>query len=139
MATGVENMADAVLLDGRWLLSFQQLTKTENGIERRAQLVAHAREKFAFCLAGPFNFLDPFLLGNVFDCAFVIRDLPVFVPNRASVFAKPYFAAVFAKHFVLEELDESLFFDQTLEFQSAFRININCTPDVGDAGSERFG
>src|SRR5438128_10186 len=116
MTASAEDMTDAAFLNGSRFLSFQQLTKTKDGVERRAQLVAHAREKFALRLAGPLYFLDSLLLGNVFDRSLVINDLAVFVPDPTGVFAEPDFAAVFSEHLVFKQLNEALFLDQAFEF-----------------------
>ncbi len=61
------------MLGWPWILPFQQLAESENRVERRAQFMAHAREKFAFgavrpvrhFLRFPQRFLDPLALGRV--------------------------------------------------------------------------
>src|SRR5438128_7611014 len=108
MPAGAENVNDAIFLNRRRMLSLQKLTETENGIQRRAQFVAHAREKFALRFARPFDFLDPPAFGNVFNRSFVINDRAGFIPDRAGVLAEPDLAAVFTVYFVLEQLDDAL-------------------------------
>ena len=54
---GVDDVADAVVLRGRQVLHLQKLAEAEDGVERRAQLVAHAREEFALGVVGALGFL----------------------------------------------------------------------------------
>src|SRR2546428_11278232 len=104
-------MSDPILLDRCRRLSFEQLTETENSIQRCAQLVAHARKEFAFCLAGPLYFFHALAFGNVLDSSFVVGNLAFAVPHDARVLAEPQLALVLPKDFVLEQLDRSLRLD----------------------------
>src|SRR5438045_3734111 len=57
MATGVDDMLNTRTLGWGWILSFQQLTESKNGIERRAQLVTHAGKEFTLCLVRAIGFI----------------------------------------------------------------------------------
>src|SRR5438132_9353068 len=100
MPAGAENVNDAIFLNRRRMLSLQKLTETENGIQRRAQFVAHAREKFALRLARPFDFLDPPALGDVFDGSLVVGNFAAVVPDHTRILAEPDLAFVLTKRFV---------------------------------------
>src|ERR1700730_4384777 len=128
-------MTDAVFLNRRWRLSLQKLTETKNGIQRGAQFVAHAREKLAFCLAGPFDFFDAPAFGDVFNGSFVVGNFAFAISDRARVFTEPSPALVLPKDFILEELDRSMRFDRLLEFVAAFWIDINRLLNVAHTGN----
>jgi hypothetical protein len=97
--------------------------------------VTHAREEFAFCLAGPFDFFNAFAFGNVFDSSFVVGNFALIVSNQARILTKPELAPVLPKYFVLEQFYGSLRFDQLLELFPAFWIDINYLFNVADAGN----
>src|SRR4051794_9948278 len=50
-------MFDTSTLSRGWTLPFQQLTESQNGIQRSAQLVTHAREKLALRLVRAVGFI----------------------------------------------------------------------------------
>ena len=57
MTARVENVFDARALLVGWVLPFQELAESEHGVERRAQFMAHSREKFVLCTIRPVGFL----------------------------------------------------------------------------------
>ncbi len=57
VTAGANDVIDARALGLRWVLSFQELPKSENGVERRPQFVAHSGEKFALGVIGAVRLL----------------------------------------------------------------------------------
>ena len=57
MPARADDVADAVRLRRRQVLHLQDLAEAEDGVERRAQLVAHAREEIALGAVGVLGFL----------------------------------------------------------------------------------
>src|SRR5205085_12653808 len=92
MAAGAEDVNDAILLNRSRRLAFQELTKAENSVQRRAQFVAHSRKEFAFRFTRPLDLFDAPAFGYVFDGPFVIGDFSFIVSNHARVLTEPELA-----------------------------------------------
>ena len=73
MTAGREDMMKVRSLRWNWILPLQQLAEPKNGVERRAQFMAHAREKFALRAVRPVGrffrfpqcFFNPLAFGRV--------------------------------------------------------------------------
>ena len=121
------------------LLPFEKLSKAKDGVERGAQFMTHAREKFALGFACSLYLVNPLAVGDVLDCALVVNHNPIRISNGAGILGEPNPAAVLAINFILEPLDEALRFDQTPELVAAIGINVDDVTDVTNAFRELFG
>ena len=80
MLARTKDVTDALALHIGWILPVKQLTEPEYGVQRRAQLVTHAREELALGVVGPVcfflgfaqRFFDP---GALVFRPFAIRDV----------------------------------------------------------------
>ena len=64
MLSRAVNVTHAFALDQRQLLTFEHLRETKDGVERRPQLMAHARKKFALRIVCAFGFVFGLLQGR---------------------------------------------------------------------------
>src|ERR1041385_1727525 len=110
MPTGAHDVLDAGALLSRRLLPFEQLAETQDCVERRAQLVAHPRKEFAFCLVGAVGFLFRIAqrgfgllsLSDVFDHYEKITRRPVFIADATCCAVGPQSVAVLAQVTLLD-------------------------------------
>src|SRR5579883_411374 len=128
-------------------LFLDRFGEADDGVERRAQLVAHRREEFGL---GPIGGLGrllgraqlglaPLPLGDVVDGALVIEELARARAQLAASHADPDGRAVAPIDFRFEAADDAVLRDRADEFVAPLGIDIKLPADIRDLRHQLFG